>query len=101
MRSRGMLILYSSVTVVLIVLLSWWVYFFTQQGDMLVENVSDKGVGLSPEQAAAVKDAASRNMRMFLFEGGFLVLLLFGGVCMILRSMRREVLLHRQQRDLL
>jgi len=101
MQSRGTLILYSSVTVVLVVLLSWWVYFFTQQGEMLVGNVVDSGVELSAEQAAAVKEAASRNMRMFLFEGGFLILLLISGVFMILRSMRREVLLHRQQRDLL
>ena len=101
MRPRNVLIVYSGVTVVLIVLLSWWVYFFAQQGDRLLRHVSESGVSLSDEQAEAIRTAMSRSTRMLLFEGGFLAVLLIGGVFMILRTMRREVLLHRQQRDLL
>ncbi len=101
MRSRSMLILYSSVAIVLTVMLSWWVYFFTQLGNMLLVDVSEAGVELPAAASAAVRDAASGKMRMFLFEGGFLVVLLLGGVYMIIRSMRTEVLIHRQQRDFL
>ncbi len=101
MRSRSLLILYSGVVLVLVALLSWWVYFFTQQGKLLVVRITRAGVELTPEQAEAVRDAAARSMRMFLFEGGFLIALLLVGVYMIMRSMRREVLLHRQQRNLL
>ena len=84
-----------------VLVMGWWVVFFARQGELLVNRLEDAGTGLTPEQIAAVHDAADRSLRMFIFEGGFLGLLALAGLILVLRSMRREVLLHRQQRDFL
>lgn len=101
MKSRGTLVLYALVVGTFVLMLGWWIVFFVRQGELLVERADAAGAALSAEQAAAVERAAHASLRMFLFEGAFLILVLFGGVWLVMRSMRREVLLHRQQRDFL
>ncbi len=101
MKSKGTLVLYALVVGTFVLMLGWWIVFFARQGDLLVERAEDAGAGLSAEQARAVRHAAGESLRMFLFEGAFLFLLFLAGVWLVLRSMRREVLLHRQQRDFL
>ncbi len=81
--------------------LGWWLVFFARLGNVLVERLEDEGAGLRPEQAQAVRDAAGESLRMLLFEGSFLLLLLLAGVALLLRVMRREVLVHRQHRNFL
>ncbi len=101
MKWKNTLVLYWIVVGTFALMLSWWIVFFVRQGAVLVERADHAGANLSSEQAAAVKDAAHESLRMFLFEGGFLLLALGAGVWLVVRSMRREVLLSRQQRDFL
>ena len=101
MRSRGALILYGLVVALLGLMLSWWVVFFVRQGDVLVERAKRAGAGLAPLQESAVREAAHQSLRMFLYEGGFLLLLFVAGVVLMLRAMRREILLGRAQRQFL
>jgi signal transduction histidine kinase len=101
LSSRRTLVLYALVVGTLALLLGWWIVFFVRQGDVLVARVERAGADLSPAQAAAVRDAAHASLRMFLFEGAFLFLALLAGVLLVLRAMRREVVLSRQQRDFL
>jgi signal transduction histidine kinase len=100
-KTRRALILYGIVVGTVVLLLSWWGVFFVRQGRVLVERAEAAGAHLSPEQASAVRDAAHQSLRMFLFEGGFLILLFVAGVVLLLRAMRREVVLARQQREFL
>jgi signal transduction histidine kinase len=101
LSSRRTLVLYTLVVATLVLLLSWWIVFFVRQGDVLVERAASAGADLSPAQAAAVRAAAHASLRMFLFEGAFLFLGLLAGVLLVLRAMRREIVLSRQQRDFL
>ncbi|HUR28872.1 MAG TPA: HAMP domain-containing sensor histidine kinase [Planctomycetota bacterium] len=99
--TRRMLQLYWAVLGLVLVLLTWWIVFFARQGDTLIERVARSGEKLSPEEAAAVRAAANETLRMFLGEGLFLVLLLIAGVALIVRSMHRELVTHRQHKDFL
>ena len=101
MRLRSRLILFTSIVIILVALLSWWLYFFIVQDEKIVSEIGKKGIGFSALQLEAVRSVTADNMRMFLFESAFLILLIVGGFYLLLRSMRSEVLAHRQQRDLL
>ena len=100
-REKKSLILYVTTMALFALIVAWWLIYFTRQGDLLVARISDSGAQLTPEQMDAVRGASARSLRMFVFEGGFLMLLVFGGFLLILRSLRREVEFHRRQRDFL
>jgi signal transduction histidine kinase len=100
-KARSSLVLYGLVVGVFALMLSWWLVFFVRQGTVLVNRAERAGANLTPEQATAVREAAHESLRMFLFEGGFLLLAFAAGVWLVLRSMRRELLLARAQQDFL
>jgi len=101
LKPRSTLLLYGLVTGVFALILAWWLVFFLRQGELLVSRADRAGAGLSPGQAEAVRAAAHQSLRMFLFEGGFLLLAFGAGVVLVLRSLRREIVLARQQREFL
>ncbi len=101
MESRRTLRLYWGAVGICTVLLAWWVYFFSQQGHILVRRIAASGQNLDPAEEAAVRDAADHTLRMFVFEGGFLGLLLVASVGLVVRSLRREIEVNRQQRNFL
>jgi len=98
---RSRFFLYWSVVGLFVLILGWWMVFFSRQGSVMVRRVGEAGTDLAPDQIEAVRDAAAASTRMLLFEGGFLVLLLLAGVLLIVRSMRQEVQLGRQRQDFL
>ncbi|HEX6882029.1 MAG TPA: HAMP domain-containing sensor histidine kinase, partial [Planctomycetota bacterium] len=100
-KTRRALLLYGIVVGTLFLMLSWWVVFFVRQGAVLVERANHAGAELSAAQADAVRAAAHQSLRMFLFEGAFLLLVFVAGTVLMLRAMRREVVLARQQRQFL
>lgn len=99
--SRRSLQLYWGVVGLVALLLGWWFYFFYRQGDFLVSRIERAGGPLAPEQAEAVRHAARESLRMFVFEGGFLGLLLLASVWLVVRTLAREVALIRQQKNFL
>jgi signal transduction histidine kinase len=101
MKSRRALVLYGIVVSTLTLMLAWWIVFFVRQGAVLVERANRAGAALGEAQAEAVREAARQSLRMFLFEGSFLFLAFLAGVVLMLRAMRREVVLARQQREFL
>lgn len=82
-------------------LIGWWVFFFSGMASRLAARLAATGHALEPAQAEALRDEMDRTARMFLFEGGFLGLLLLGSVLLVLRALRREVALGEQQRNFL
>lgn len=92
---------YGVVVALCVLLLGWWLIFFSQQSAVLTERLARSGAGLSPEQVVLVREAADATVRMLLYEGGFLVVLLIAGVLLMVRSLRQEVRLHRERRDFL
>lgn len=101
MKARRMLLVYGLVVALLALMMAWWAVFFVRQGALLVERANEAGAALTTAQAEAVRQAADRSLRMFLFEGGFLLLALAAGVVLVVRAMRREVVLARSQREFL
>ena len=101
MRTKGTLWLYSVVVAVFALVLVWWIVFFLRQGDLLVSRADRAGAALTPEQAEALRAAAHHSLRMFLYEGGFLLLAFGAGVYLVLRALRREIVLARQQSEFL
>lgn len=95
--------LYSYVAVVALYLLvfGWWLFFFAHQSEFLLRRVADRGVAVSPEVADALRTATDESMRMFVFEGAFLGLLLLASVFLVMRSLQKELAVHRQQRNFL
>ncbi|GJM23459.1 MAG: hypothetical protein DHS20C15_33740 [Planctomycetota bacterium] len=91
--------LYVGIVGAYVALIGWWVYFFSRLGDNLAAQLAANGRALDPEQASALRAELGRTARMFLFEGGFLGLLLLASVMLVLRSLRREVALGQQQRN--
>jgi len=92
---------YWAVVGLCLVLLAWWMVYFARQGDILVHRVVASGVELEPAQAEAVRQAAHHSLRMLVFEGSFLALMLLASVFLVVRASRREVAVHRQQRNFL
>jgi len=100
-KTKRALLLYGIVVATLFLILSWWLVFFVRQGTVLVERANRAGAALTEAQASAVRDAAHQSLRMFLYEGGFLLLVFVAGVVLMLRAMRREVNFARAQREFL
>ena len=98
---RRPLWLYWAVVALFAVLLGWWVFFFSKQGALLIERVSDAGAPLDPEQALALSAATRESMTMFLFEGTFVFLTLLVGMFLVLRAVRRQAELQRRQHEFL
>ena len=101
MKARRMLLVYGLVVALLALMMAWWAVFFVRQGTLLVARANEAGAALTPAQVEAVRQGADRSLRMFLFEGGFLLLALTAGVVLVVRAMRREVVLARSQREFL
>lgn len=101
MKTRRALVLYGLVVGTLFLMISWWVVFFVRQGSVLVERANRAGAELSDAQATAVREAAHQSLRMFLYEGAFLLLVFVAGTVLMLRAMRRELVLARTQRQFL
>src|SRR5688572_12142371 len=76
-------------------------YFFAHQGEFLLRRIERQGAALDERQAAALREATGASMRMFLFEGTFLGLLLVASLFLVLRSLQRELAVHRQQSNFL
>ena len=83
------------------VVFGWWMVFFIRQSDYLLRRMGRMGVELSSEQVEALRAASDESMRMFLFEGTFLGVMLAASVALVWRSLHREISLHRQQRNFL
>ncbi len=100
-ETRRQPVLFWGATILFLLVIAWWIFFFYGEAERIVGRVRESGVTLSTEAVAALQAAVQRNMRMFLFEGAALALIALGGVLFVVRSMRREVEMHRQQRDFL
>jgi signal transduction histidine kinase len=100
-RTHRRFLLYGAVVGLFALVLGWWLFFFSRLGTVLAERVARTGVELSPHQIEALRDAAGSTVRMLLFEGTFLVLLLILGVLLIVRTLQSEVALHRQRQNFL
>ena len=99
--ARRMLRLYAVVLLLYAALAAWWVYFFSTESRWIVEHVRSAGGDLSPEQVAVLAEVTAGNARMFLGESAFLLLLLVGSAWLVLRALRREELVVRQQGNFL
>jgi signal transduction histidine kinase len=100
-KARSSLFLYGALVTLFGLMLAWWAVFFVRQGTVLVERAERAGAALTPAQAAAVKEAAAESLRMFLFEGAFLLLVLLAALAVLLGALRRELRLARAQQDFL
>lgn len=98
---RRKLYSYLAVVALYVLVFGWWMVFFLRQSDVLLARMERDGVFLSGEQAEALRSASDTSMRMFLVEGAFLGLMLAASVALVVRSLHREVALHRQQRNFL
>lgn len=96
---RRPLRLYAVIVAFYGLLLAWWVYFFSSLDDRLVMHMQAGGDPLSDTQRATLESAGEETMRMLLFEGGFLGLLVLVSVFLVMRSVQRETMLARQQRN--
>lgn len=92
---------YLAVVALYVLVFGWWMFFFLRQSDYLLLRMARQGVELAPEQAEALRQASDTSMRMFLVEGAFLGLMLAASVGLVVRSLHREVSVHRQQRNFL
>lgn len=100
-ESRRYLNVYWGAVALYLVLVAWWVFFFARQDDILVRRIQESGGTLNTVQIEAVRDATRTTMRMFVFEGSFMGLVLMASVYLVLRSQSREVELMRRQRNFL
>lgn len=99
--ARRKLYSYVAVVAVYLVVFGWWMFFFAHQSEFLVRRLARHGVTLASEVEVALRNATDESMRMFIFEGGFLGLLLLASVALVVRSLRKELALHQQQRNFL
>jgi signal transduction histidine kinase len=99
--ARRMLRLYAVVVLLYAALAAWWVIFFSTESRWIVEHVRRAGGDLSPEQVAVLEEVTAGNARMFLGESAFLLLLLAGSGWLVLRALRREEAVVRQQGNFL
>lgn len=99
--ARRKLYSYVAVIAVYVIVFGWWVFFFVHQSDFLLRRVARRGVTLSAEAEVALREATDESMRMFVFEGSFLGLLLLASMFLVMRSLQREVVVHRQQKNFL
>ncbi len=94
------LALYVVIVMLFFTLIGWWVYFFSSKGDELAEHVELSGP-LNAGQYSAIHEQLGEWASMFFFEGIFLGVLLLASVLLVLRAVRRELVLNRQQRNFL
>lgn len=96
---RGPLWVFGLIVLLYAALISWWVVFFSRQGDVLMARL--KVAGSAPDEVTrqALYEATYEWSRMFMFEGGFMGLLLLASMGLVLRSIRQDVALARRQRD--
>jgi signal transduction histidine kinase len=99
--ARRKLYSYVAVVAVYLIVFGWWLFFFAHQSDFLLRRIEREGVTLAPDALAALRKATDDSMRMFIFEGAFLGLLLLASVALVVRSLQRELGIHRQQRNFL
>ncbi len=99
--ARRKLYSYAAVIAVYVIVFGWWVFFFVHQSEFLLRRLERRGIALPAEAEAALRDATDESMRMFVFEGTFLGLLLLASMFLVVRSLRREVVVHRQQKNFL
>jgi signal transduction histidine kinase len=98
---RRRLYVYGAVVALYVLVFGWWLYFFANQEQFLVKRLARRGLELAPGTEEALRTVTRDSMRMFLFEGAFLGLLLLASVVLIVRSLQRELELYRQQRNFL
>ena len=98
---RRRLYTYGAVVALYVLVFAWWMFYFAHQSEFLATRLQRGGVELTPVQMEALRAATDESMRMFLFEGGFLGLMLLAGVFLVVRSLQREIAAHRQQRNFL
>ncbi len=99
--ARRKLYSYVAVVAVYVIVFGWWVFFFVHQSEFLVRRLERRGVTLPADAEAALREATDESMRMFVFEGSFLGLLLLASMFLVMRSLQREVVVHRQQKNFL
>jgi signal transduction histidine kinase len=99
--ARRKLYSYAGVVALYVLVVGWWMFFFAHQSDFLLRRIGRSGTVLDERQAAALRDATDASMRMFLFEGAFLGLLLLASLFLVVRSLQRELAVHRQQSNFL
>jgi signal transduction histidine kinase len=93
--------LYVAIVVAYVALIGWWVFFFSGQAARLQTRLHGVDLALDDAQLRALDELSAGDARMFLFEGGFVFLLLLGSVILIVRALRQEAALGRQQRNFL
>lgn len=98
---RISVIAYGVIVVAYLALIGWWVYFFATQGGRIVAKLDTAGVTLSEAQLAALEAESTETARMFLFEGGFIGLLMLASMVFVLRALHRERMTNRLQRNFL
>lgn len=99
--ARRKLYSYVAVVAVYVIVFGWWVFFFVHQSEFLVRRLERRGVTLPADAETALREATDESMRMFVFEGSFLGLLLLASMFLVMRSLQREVVVHRQQKNFL
>ena len=99
--ARRKLYSYAGVVALYVLVFGWWIFFFAHQSEFLLRRLGRSGAVLDEHQTAALRKATDESMRMFLFEGSFLGLLLLASLFLVVRSLQRELALHRQQSNFL
>jgi signal transduction histidine kinase len=99
--ARRKLYSYAGVVALYVLVFGWWIFFFAHQSEFLLRRLGRSGTVLDEHQTAALRHATDESMRMFLFEGSFLGLLLLASLYLVVRSLQRELALHRQQSNFL
>jgi len=99
--ARRKLYSYGAVVALYVLVLAWWMFFFSHQSEFLLKRMDRLGAALDLTQTSALREATDASMRMFLFEGAFLGLLLVASLFLVVRSLQRELVLHRQQSNFL
>lgn len=92
---------YGAVVALYALVFGWWLFFFANQSEFLIERVAARGISIEPAVAGALRSATQETMRMFIFEGAFLGLLLLGSMMLVVRALQRELQVNRQQRNFL
>lgn len=92
---------YIAVIAVYVLVFGWWVFFFVHQSDFLIARLARRGVTLPVDAEDALRGATDESMRMFVFEGAFLGAMLLASMFLVVRSLQREVAVHRQQKNFL
>ncbi len=95
------LALYGVIVLLYATLVGWWVYFFSQEGELFERLFAEAGAPLDAHQTAVLTAETERRFYMFAAETAFLGILLLASVTFVIRSLRREMAAARQQRNFL